>query len=203
MIVGVHNFHPAVSDAKFKRFLRFPPRRAFEGPLAEAAAWARAWFAARACPWFFARRVKLRDVVETRDGVAVTLPTPWFGADEAIAVAASAGAEVDFESAARWACDEPDKYCFLESYACAVVEELLAEAARRMIEADTTRTVPQQFCPGFPGWPATDTARFLSFVHDGVELPGPLDALSTGALRPKKSKLALLRLAPARQPALA
>jgi hypothetical protein len=196
------NFHPAVSDAEFKRFLRFPPRRPLEGPLAENAAWARSWFATHARPWFCVR--ELRVTVES--GVGVFLASGQFGGPalaarfagikHALAVAASAGPETDAETAARWAQHEPDRYFFLESYGAAVVENLVAEAGRRLATLTGDHIVLPHYCPGFPDWVASEAPAFLAQATAAGALPGPLEALPTGVLRPKKSKLALFGLKP-------
>ncbi|MGH8020970.1 MAG: hypothetical protein ACREIA_22340 [Opitutaceae bacterium] len=231
MTIVEHNFHPVVRDADFKRFLRFPPRRILEGPLAENAAWARVWFAAHGRPWFFARAMPVTVVADS--GVLVgdenfggaALAARLADVDGAVVVAASAGPETDAEAAARWAEGEPDRYFFLECYAAAVVEALLAEAGRRIAawagsgmgilpmlgssrthgrdaratsELEPPPTVLPHHCPGFAGWPATEAPLFLSVVRGRDPLPGPLEALDTGALRPKKSKLALFGIKPAR-----
>lgn len=196
------NFHPGVSDAEFKRFLRLPLRRPLEGPLAENAAWARSWFASQARPWFCLRELP----VAVEAGVGVFLGPGQFGGPElaarfagvkrAVAVAASAGPETDAETAARWAQHEPDRYFFLECYAAAVVESLVAEAGRRLAVRAGDHAVLPHYCPGFADWTAGDAPAFLAQVAAAGALPGPLEALPTGALRPKKSKLALFGLKP-------
>lgn len=203
MTLAAADLHPAVSDAEFKRFLRYPPRRTLEGALAENAAWARAWFARHAHPWFFARRISLRAAIGAAAYDATAQPARFSGVVEAFAVAASAGPEIDAEAAARWTQDEPDRYFFLESYASAVTEKLLSEAARRIAALPEGLAVFPHYCPGFAGWPATDAPRFLSLVRGLGELTGPLEALASGALRPKKSKLALIAVAPRRAPVAA
>lgn len=178
------NRHPDVSDADFKRFLRYPPARPLEGPLAENAAWARAWFVAHARPWSAAIRA---------DDRVRGLAAAWFRNTEDLAViAVSAGLEPEAEAAARWAADEPDRYLFLECYAAAAVEALLAEARLRL-GAD------RHYCPGYPGWSIHDSAALLAVLRAGDALPGPLTMLSSGMLAPKKSLLAVcaIRAVPA------
>lgn len=168
--------HPKVSDRDYKRFLRFPPRRAFEGPLAENAAWARTWFAEHARPWL---------VVTTADAaLAPRLSCQFPGETEFLLIAASAGAEAEAEAAARWEAGEPDRYFFLECFASAAVEALLTEA-RRLAGARIHR------CPGFPGWSIDDNRPLLASLQGNLPLPGPLEVLTSGMLRPKKSQLAV------------
>lgn len=178
--------HPVVAERDYKRFLRFPPARAFEGPLAENAAWARAWFAANARPWSAA--ILADD--STRSLAAARFPD----ADNFAIVAAGAGPEAEAEAAARWAAGEPDRYFFLECYAAAVVEALLADARRRL-NAD------KHLCPGYPGWPISDNHVLLAALRAADALPGPLDVLESGMITPKKSQLAVCALRAA-QPAI-
>jgi hypothetical protein len=167
---------PHVSDRDYKRFLRFPVRRVLEGPLAENARWARAWFAEHARPWTAAVRVpaEVRGLVGDR-----------FAAETDLAIViVSAGLEAEAEAAARWQEEEPDRYFFLESYAAAVVEALLADARNRL-GAD------RHLCPGYPGWPITDNLRLLDTLRRAGVLPDWLTALDSGMLSPKKSQLAV------------
>ena len=191
MIFSESNVHPEVRDDDFKRFLRFPPARAFEGPLAENAEWVRHWYARRGRPWCCAREVGIEVVPDAGlrlNGQLYGSPLVagrFCDATSAIVVAASAGVEADEEAAARWAVDEPDRYFFVECYAAAVVEALLLKAGRRLAAWSQPRLLSRHYCPGYPGWPVTDTPAFLELVRGNDPLPGPLDTLSSGMLRPK------------------
>lgn len=170
------NCHPAVSERDFKRLLRFPPGRKWAEPLAENARWARTWFAEHARPWSAACRLPAPPVAD------------WAGRFEAetelIAVAVSAGPEAETEAAVRWREEEPDRYFFLECYAAAVVETLLADARKRL-------GVKRHLCPGYPGWPITDNQPLFAALVAAGAMAGPLEVLSSGMLSPKKSQLAV------------
>lgn len=173
--------HPRISDRAYKRFLRFPPARAFAPPLAENARWAREWYAAHGRPWSCAWRA---------DGAAAFDLGPPGCNDEPLAVVAvSAGAEAETEAAARWQAGEPDRYFFLESLASAVVEALLAEARARLGAA-------RHDCPGYPGWPIGHNVRLLATLQAAGALAGPLEMLPSGMLVPKKSQLAVCAVVP-------
>jgi hypothetical protein len=128
------NLHPAVSDAEFKRLLRVPADFTFTGVMAENAAWARDWYAVHGRPWLRAagaESCRVDGEVTTLAGRAWTskeLARRFRSAQGAVVVAASAGPEAEAEAARCWANDEPDRYYFMETYASAVVEALLAEA---------------------------------------------------------------------------
>lgn len=206
MMISEANFHPSVADDDFKRFLRFPPSRPFEGPLAENAEWVRAWYGKHGRPWWVAREVTIEPGAETHlylDGVPFATPVVtrrFSDATTAVVVAASAGAEADEEAAARWAADEPDRYFFMECYAAAVVEALLVAAGQRLAAWGGQRGLLPPYCPGYPGWPINDTPAFLALVRGSDQLPGALETLSSGMLRPKKSQLALFAFTTANEP---
>ncbi len=167
---------PDVTDEAFKRFLKLPPRREFTGAVAEAAAEARAWYLQHGRPW----------------GAAIaTEPARWTAAcaelraaPAAALVAVAAGTEVAEEAAARWTRDEPDRAFFLDRFAAAVTEALLAEAKRAL-------GATFHDCPGFWDWPITGNLDLLAAFTAVAPLPGSLDVLESGMLRPKTSQLAL------------
>lgn len=167
---------PEVSDAAFKRFLKLPPRRAFTGALAEAAAEARAWYGQHGRPW---------------GGAIATAPARWTAAcaelraaPAAALIAVGAGTEVADEAAARWGRDEPDRAYFLDRFAAAVTEALLAEAKRAL-------GATFHDCPGFWDWPVTGNVDLHAAFTAVAPLPGYLEVLESGMLRPKTSQLAL------------
>jgi hypothetical protein len=167
---------PEVTDDAFKRFLKLPPRKEFTGAVAEAAAEARAWYAQHGRPW----------------GAAIaTDSTRWTSAcaelraaPAAALIAVGAGTEVAEEAAARWTRDEPDRAYFLDRFAAAVTEALLAEAKRAL-------GATFHDCPGFWDWPVTGNLDLLAAFNAAAPLPAPLEALDSGMLKPKTSQLAL------------
>ena len=167
---------PEVTDDAFKRFLKLPPRKEFTGAVAEAAAEARAWYAQHGRPW----------------GAAIaTDPARWTSAcaelraaPAAALIAVGAGTEVAEEAAARWTRDEPDRAYFLDRFAAAVTEALLAEAKRAL-------GATFHDCPGFWDWPVTGNLDLLAAFNAAAPLPAPLEALDSGMLKPKTSQLAL------------
>ncbi len=191
------NFHPEVRMADLRRFLRLPARRALDGSLAENANWARSWYAAHAWPWMCAMAVKIHP--EMRRGLRID--GEWFDSpvlaekfaspgDGAIAIA-SAGPEADREAAARLEAGEPDRHYFLECHAAAVAEALLGEICRRLGPGSKGAGRWRQHGPGYSQWSIADTQRLLTCALKAGRLPGPLRALDSGMLQPKKSHLVL------------
>jgi hypothetical protein len=77
----------------------------------------------------------------------------------------------------------------------AVVEQLIAMTGERLCTwADSRQmAVLPHYSPGYPGWDVAEQSRLLSLLH-AEKLPGELEALESGALRPKKSLLAVFGL---------
>jgi hypothetical protein len=199
MPLGEANPRPVVREEDYKRFLRFPPARPFEGPMATNADWARAWYEENGRPWWHGRRIEdfaaMPDGVRLRDQtfVSSTLAERAARASAALVVAVSAGPEVDDEAARRWAEDEPDRYFFVQAWGAAVVAVLL-ETARHEFAAQVGAELSQVrygYAPGYPNWPIDDMPRLLALLRDDRDLPGPLEVLTSGMLKPQKSQLAL------------
>lgn len=167
---------PVVTEETFKRHLRMPVRRAFSPALQEAAEWARTWFREHGRPWTCAAAAdaSLREWLAPRFGPEARL----------VVIAASAGPEAEAEAARCFAAGEPDRYYFLECLASAAVETLLTEGRRRV-------GASRQHCPGYPGWSIEENTPLREAVGRLVDLPGPLEVLPSGMLRPKKSQLAV------------
>ena len=199
------NHHPVVTDGEFRRLLRVPRDFAFKGQLAENAAWVRAWYAAHGRPWLWARAAATGGVegeVTTLEDAALTsgeLARRFREAHGAVVVAASAGLEAEAEAARCWAEDEPDRYYFMEAYATAVVEALIAKARVRLCAwaASQGAVVRSHYSPGYEGWSVGEHAQVLSLLTRSGPMPGPLGVMASGMLQPKKSQLAVFALAPA------
>lgn len=198
------NVHPVVSDAEFKRLLQVPADFVFTDQMAEQDAWVRAWYSEHGRPWLWASDVETCSVageVTTVGGQELTsreLARRFRQAHGAVVVGASAGPEAEAEAARWWEQDEPDRYYFIESYASAVVEALIAEARGRLCAwADSRGSVLlPHYSPGYQGWTVGDQARVFSLLTERGTSPGPLEVMSSGMLRPKKSQLAVFALAP-------
>jgi len=209
MIATIHT--PAavpVPEAEFLRLLGYPRGHQPDGRVHELMQWARAWFAAHGRPWMHGREVVLTvargsvwlDGREFRSPQLLEHLTAS-GATRVVLVAVSAGVEAEEEARRLWEAGRPDEYFFLEAYASAVVEQLIAAASGRLCEAaarEDLLAVPH-LSPGYTGWEVAEQVALFDHITGGGRhaLPGPLEVLSTGMLRPKKSLLAVVGLAPA------
>jgi hypothetical protein len=197
-----------VQEAEYLRLLGFPRGYEPTDRARELAEWARAWYAEHGSPWYYARRIG--DVA--LDGPALHLDRavfaagPWLDrwrdaqADSAFVVAVSAGPQCEARASELWHEGRPDEYLFLEVYASAVVEYLVAAVSYRLCEwADAHGVAILPHCsPGYPEWSMEEQPRLFDLVAGGGNgmLPGPLSVLASGMLRPKKSLLAVFGVTP-------
>ncbi len=110
-------------------------------------------------------------------------------------VALSAGKEFEEKALQLWEEGKPDEYFFLEMYGSAVVEHLITSAGGRICgQAEPNRmAVLPHYSPGYSGWDVSDQVRLWELIRpkNGRNLPGEIEVMDTGMLRPKKSLLAL------------
>ena len=188
-----------VARAEYQRLLGYPPGHELTGRACELAAWARDWYAENGRPWVYARElaaVELTSGALRLGGVAfhserLLRTFTEAEADGAILAAASAGPEAEQEAQRLWGEEKPDEYFFLETYASAVTEHLVTLLGARLCawaERQGTAILPH-YSPGYTGWDVSEQPRLLALANG--KMPGVLETLESGALRPKKSLLAI------------
>ena len=200
--------HPEVDVqlAEYRRLLGYPRGVALEGRAQELADWAREWYSEHGRPWIYAREVqghpsRDREGAVMLDGLQFHSGTlgrrfERTAADGAVLAAVSAGPELEREAQKLWLEEKPDEYFFLEVLGSAVVERLTAMAGAHLCawaEGREMAVLPHD-SPGYPGWDIAEQTRLLGLLKGAGNLPGELDALESGALRPKKSLLAVFGL---------
>jgi hypothetical protein len=196
-----------VAEAEYHRLLGWPRDHAPAERARELAAWARTWYAAHGRPWVYLRRVTLQagagvlrlDGVEFRsDRLREHLGE--HRAESAVLVAVSAGPECEEEARRLWKEGRPDEYFFLEIFGSAVVEDLVARLNGRICAlagGQGLMAVPH-YSPGYSGWDIAEQEKLFSLLTSrmAAAFPGPLEVMTSGMLRPKKSLLAVCGLAP-------
>lgn len=168
-----------VDDRVFKRFLRFPVAREFEGAVGENAAWTREWYAQNGRPWLV--------TIEADETIQHLCSDIWPEALNLGVIIASAGAEAELAAAEHWENDEPDRYYFLECFASAIVDELLTQTRNRL-------GASKHYCPGYPDWSIAANIPLLAAIKNVTDLPHALETLDSGMLTPKKSQIAVCEL---------
>ena len=192
-----------VAEAEYLRLLGYPHDAAPSERAAELAEATRNWYAAHGRPWIYARQAESLDIAQGAveiDGVAFTssrLRTALQSAEAhtVVITAVSAGPEAEAEARRLWVESKPDEYFFLEMYASAVVEQLLMAAGARLCawaDGEAMAVLPHA-SPGYTQWDVAEQRALLGVIRRGgvTALPGPLEALESGALAPKKSQLAV------------
>ncbi|CAN5899250.1 hypothetical protein BH11GEM1_BH11GEM1_23430 [soil metagenome] len=195
-----------VQPAEYQRLLGYPRDFEMADRARELAAQARAWYQLHGRPWLHAREVSRMELEAADtivlDGRAFTSRRLHdmlrdAGANGAVVVAVSAGAEVEREAQRLWEEEKPDEYFFLEVYGSAVVEHLVMMAGARLcaVADDAGLAVLPHYSPGYPTWDVSEQSQLLSLI-DTSRLPACVEVLASGMLRPKKSLLALFGLTP-------
>jgi hypothetical protein len=198
--------HPevAVQDAEYQRLLGYPRGHVLDGRARELADWARQWYAGHGRPWVYAREAQSAQT----DGASVEIEGVRFpsgvlrrrfekaAVGSAVLAAVSAGPEIEHETQRLWLEDRPDEYYFLEVLGSAVVEQLIAITGERLCawaELGEMAVLPH-YSPGYAGWDIAEQSRLLGLLNAAGGLSFKLEALESGALRPKKSLLAVFGL---------
>jgi hypothetical protein len=191
-----------VAAAEYHRLLGYPHDAVMSERAQELADWARDWYSRHGQPWFYARDAASLNVADGAveiEGVAfhtsrLRSTLQQADAHAVFLAAAGAGPEAEAESARLWRDEKPDEYFFLEIFASAVVEKLVATAGAELCAwADGKHmAVLPHHSPGYSPWDVAEQGRLLELIRrGGTALPGVLEALDSGALRPKKSQLAV------------
>jgi hypothetical protein len=192
-----------VQTAEYNRLLGYPRDHVLNGRAAELAEWARAWYAENGRPWTYWRRA---DQAAIFDG-SIRIEGAQFNSrrlhrtlEDAEAhgvalVAVSAGPELEQEAQRLWQEEKPDEYFFLETFGSAVVERLTTTAGARLCDWAERHgmAVLPHYSPGYPEWDILEQPRLLQLIGPEA-LPGNVEVLESGALRPKKSLLAVFGL---------
>jgi hypothetical protein len=200
--------HPPVEiqKAEYQRLLGYPKNHSLEGRAFELANEAEAWFATNGRPWICAREISSLDLKNGSTGIGgiefssrkLREILSEARAHGALLVAVSAGKECEEHARELWDEGKPDEYFFLETYGSAVVEQLVAVASSRICAwADENKMAAlPHFSPGYSGWDIAEQIPLWSVFQKsfGSELPGGLEVLDSGMLRPKKSLLAVIGL---------
>lgn len=195
-----------VKDSEYIRLLGYPPGWTLSDRAAELAEGARAWYAAHGNPWTVTRRVAGVEFLNGSIGIGSQQFRCAYLHDSfqqaqvrsVLVTAVSAGPELEAETQRLWREEKPDEYFFLEVFGSAVVEQLITEVgAQSCAWAERMQlAVLPHYSPGYQQWDIADQPDLLRLIEQatGAALPGELSVLSTGALRPKKSQLALFGL---------
>lgn len=193
-----------VDPAEYLRLLGYPRDHAIGERAQELADAAREWYRQHGRPWLYARQVDRLAVDDGRiciDGAGFTsqrLAAILHQAEAhgAFLVAVSAGPEAEERARRLWLEEKPDEYFFLETFASAVVERLITAVGARLCawaDGETMAVLPH-YSPGYSQWDIAEQSQLLTLIESRTALPSRLETLDSGALRPKKSQLAVFGL---------
>jgi hypothetical protein len=195
-----------VQPAEYKRLLGYPRDRVLDGRARDLTEWARGWYAKNGKPWVYAREAQSFELINGSINIdGVTFASTKLqkmlhdaGAHGAIIAAVSAGPELEAESQRLWLEEKPDEYFFLEIFGSAVVEHLMTMTGARLCawaESHKMAVLPH-YSPGYPEWDIDQQPRLLELLNHTAQqpLPGTVDVLTSGMLKPKKSLIAVFGL---------
>ncbi len=194
-----------VVEAEYRRLLGYPRDHVPGERARELGAWARRWYTNHGRPWVYLREARLEIAADGVQLDDVTVSSVQLRehllathAERAVLVAVGAGSACEQHARELWEQNKPDEYFFLEIFGSAVVEHLVASMSGRicdLAERDGFMAVPH-YSPGYAGWDVADQPKLHALIQRGSPgpWPEPLEVLSSGMLRPKKSLLAVFGL---------
>lgn len=196
-----------VAPEELNRLLGLPRARALDGELAERAAAASAWYSTHGSPRIVARRATVRAIEPetvrlegggTLSGRALGERLAAGRAHAALAVAITAGPEVDAETDRLWAAERPDEAFFLDRLATAVVERLVVRATTWLCQEASRagETALPHLSPGCGALELEQQRPLWEWLvgDDGAASVAPFEMLESGMLKPKLSLLAVVGL---------
>jgi hypothetical protein len=196
-----------VLEGEYRRLLGYPRGRELDGRARELADMAREWYRTNGRPWIYAREtagLELRQDKVCAGAVEFSsrrLHDLFAEAEarRAVLVAVSAGKECEEEAQTLWLEGKPDEFYFLKTFGSAVVEHLVTLASGHICGwADAEKLVAlPNLSPGHSGWDVADQPRLWELLRNeaGDRLPGALEVLDSGMLRPQSSLLTVFGLA--------
>lgn len=195
----------SIPQQEYHRLLSLPRNYTMEGDMLTRAESARAWYAQHGKPIVASVRIDLQKpnppTVLLKSGhelqsdvLAKRLQKG--DAHSLMILAVSAGQEVSKQVAAHWAEGRPDEAFFLDRFAVAIVEYLVFNASQifcRSLESKH-ETLMQHLSPGCGEWDISDQHKLMELLTGvpGKTDFGPLKLLSSGAIDPQHSILAVM-----------
>ena len=194
-----------VEESEFLRLLGYPKGHVPSERAIELLAWARGQYAEWGRPFIYQRRAKIRKeagtlVIDGEEFRSENLQHLLADATHVALVAVSAGGGCEERAGRLWKESKPDEYYFMEVFGSAVVERLVALANSRICElaAQSGEIALPHYSPGYTGWDVADQNRLFDLIAHGMSrpYPEPLSVMPSGMLRPRKSLLAIVGIAP-------
>ncbi|SPF51943.1 conserved hypothetical protein [Candidatus Sulfopaludibacter sp. SbA4] len=182
-----------VEPAEYQRLLGYPRNAVLSERAGELAEWAREWYQRHGSPWVYERHADPSELLPfTSARLDRTLQQAE--ASGVVLVAVSAGPQLEAEAQRLWHEEKPDEYFFLEVFGSAVVEHLITIAGAHLCAwaEERAMAVLPHSSPGYDDWDVAEQRRLLELIAPPP--PARIEVLESGALRPKKSQLAVFGL---------
>ncbi len=195
-----------VQESEFKRLLGYPPEFVLTDRVKELMTSTREWYRVHGKPWMYVRQMESFELSDTKFAInehefhserIIEQMKKTMG-DQVVAVAVSAGRNCELHARQLWDEEKPDEYYFMEVYASAVVEHLIANASGKICtwaDQQSMAALPR-YSPGYPTWDIQEQQKLFDVITDrsNFRFPEEIKILQSGMLNPKKSLLALFGL---------
>jgi hypothetical protein len=194
-----------VEPGEYNRLLGYPRGWVLNGRARELADRARDWYGRHGRPWVHVREAASLELTERSFRIEATaFSSERFRrallaaeAHRVVLAVISAGPELEQETSQLWSNEKPDECFFLDAFGSAVVERLAAMTGARLracVQGDHLAVLPH-YSPGYSDWDLSEQKSLFELIN--AHIPScPVEALDSGALRPKKSLLAVFGIAP-------
>lgn len=195
----------SITQQEYHRLLSLPRNYIMEGDMLQRAENARTWYSQNGQPMVASLAIDVKEInppsvlLKSGHELQSDVLAKRLQKGEAhslMILAVSAGREVSKEVAAHWAEGRPDEAFFLDRFAVAVVEHLVFNASQifcRSLESKH-ETLMQHLSPGCGEWDISDQHKLMELLAGapGKTELGPLKLLSSGAIDPQHSILAVI-----------
>lgn len=195
-----------VQESEFKRLLGYPPEFVLSERVKELIESTREWYRINGKPWVYVRQMESFELTGTHFVIndqefhseRIIEQMKRTKEDKVVAVVVSAGKNCEMAARQFWIDEKPDEYFFMEVYASAVVEHLIAAAAGKICawaDQQSMAALPR-YSPGYTDWDIREQQKLFDIIAKDANhhFPEEIEILQSGMLNPKKSLLALFGL---------
>lgn len=191
-----------VPEAEFKRTLGIPMGHDIDERTLAFMDQARNTFSEIATPWVHAQPRDISSIegskicLEDNDGLTCELLARKLesaGAHMIVVVAVSTGPEISEHCDYLWQTNRPDEAFILDALATNGVEQLTLRTGMQLCDwgEPTGMAAIPHYSPGYMGWDILEHLDIVPALAAEHPLPGPLEVLESGMLKPKKSQVAV------------
>ncbi len=203
MIIFGKKIKVQINNEQYFRRLGYPGDYDPPEHVEELIDWVKEWFKKNADPWnaFYEIEVVIKRDKLYFNGIEINAPKllkryKKHQVKKAILIANTAGNKADKKIAQLWADDISDQSFFLDAYAAAYTEGMVAKAVEVIREWAIKKGLKSlsRFSPGYPGWDLKDQHQLMKVIKNKTKEKIPIQVMESSLLTPKKSQLSVIGL---------